>query len=86
MNKLISKMPFLKNIKDIFNQPEVPEEYFRSSKMMSVLFDGQSTEQVVKTLNLFDKKVNLILIDIKKKASNDKDLTEYYLKKYKLKQ
>ncbi len=85
MNKLISKMPFLKNIKDIFNQPEVCEEDFRSSKMMSVLFDGQNTEQVVKTLNLFDKKVNLILIDIKKKASNDKNLTEYYLEKYKIK-
>jgi hypothetical protein len=86
MNKLISKMPFLKNIKDIFNQPEVSEEDFRSSKMMSVLFEGQNTEQIVKTLNLFDEKVNLILIDIKKKASNDKNVTEYYLEKYKLKQ
>ena len=82
MNKLISKMPFLKNIKDIFNEPEICEEDFRSSKMMSVLFENQSTEQVIKTLNLFDEKVNLTLIDIRKKASSDKDLTEYYLEKF----
>jgi hypothetical protein len=86
MNKLISKMPFLKNIKDIFNQPEVSEEYFRSAKMMSVLFDGQSTKEIIMTLTLFDSMVNDSLIKIQEKASNDKNVTEYYLKKYKPKQ
>ena len=46
---------------------------------MSLLFDKQSTEQVIDTLILFEEKAKAKLKAIKRQANTDAFVTEFYL-------
>lgn len=73
MKKIINK------VKSIWNEPEFTEEEIKVSKMMAVLFEGQTTEQVIDTLILFNEKTKAKLSEIKQQAETDKFVTGFYL-------
>lgn len=66
-------------IKDVWNETKPTEEEIKVHQMMQVLFDGQSTEQVIDTLILFEEKAKEKLKEIKKQAETDKFVTDFYL-------
>jgi len=73
------KTDYLQRVKDFFNTEKPTEEEIRVSKMMSVLFQEQSTEQVIDTLLLFEEKVKTRLKEINRQADTDRFITEFYL-------
>lgn len=69
----------LQKVKDYWQQKEVTEQEIRVHKMMLVLFDDQTTEQVIDTLMLFEEKAKARLKEIKQQAETDKFVTDFYL-------
>ena len=47
--------------------------------MMAVLFESQTTEQVIDNLILFEEKAKARLKEIKRQANTDAFVTEFYL-------
>jgi len=76
---VMPKKSFWQNIKDAWNEPKPTDEEIKVSKMMALLFNEQSTEQVVDTLNLLDEKVKTKLQQIKQQAETDRFVTDFYL-------
>jgi len=66
-------------IKDIWNETKPTEEEIKVHQMLNTLFDGQSTEQVIDTLILFEEKAKEKLKEIKKQANTDAFVTDFYL-------
>jgi hypothetical protein len=66
-------------IKDIWNETKPTEEEIKVHQMLNALFDGQSTEQVIDTLILFEEKAKEKLKEIKKQAETDRFVTDFYL-------
>ena len=74
------KTDFLQRAKNSFAaEPETTDEEIKVNKMMSLLFDKQSTEQVIDTLILFEEKAKAKLKAIKQQANTDAFVTEFYL-------
>jgi len=46
---------------------------------MTVLFESQTTEQVIDTLILFEEKAKAKLKEIKQQAETDRFVTDFYL-------
>lgn len=70
---------FIQKVKDIWNEEEPTEQEIIVSKMMTVLFESQTTEQVIDTLILFEEKAKTRLKEIKKQANTDAFVTDFYL-------
>lgn len=70
---------FIQKVKDIWNEEKPTEQEIIVSKMMSVLFESQTTEQVIDTLILFDEKAKARLKEIKRQANTDAFVTDFYL-------
>jgi hypothetical protein len=66
-------------LKEIWNETKPTEEEIKVHQMMNTLFDGQSTEQVIDTLILFEEKAKAKLKEIKKQANTDAFVTDFYL-------
>lgn len=79
ISDLAPKKTFVQKIKDLFNEPKPTEQEIRVHKMMLVLFDDQTTEQVIDTLMLFEEKAKARLKEIKQQAETDKFVTDFYL-------
>lgn len=74
------KTDFLQRVKNFFaSEPETTEEEIKVNKMMSLLFEKQSTEQVIDTLLLFEQKAKARLKEINRQADTDRFITEFYL-------
>lgn len=73
MKKLIKK------ITNILNQPKPTEQEIKVATMLNVLFQDQSTEQVIDTLILFEEKAKARLEEIKQQAETDRFVTDFYL-------
>ena len=70
---------FIQKVKDIWNEDKPTDQEIIVSKMMSVLFASQSTEQVIDTLILFEEKAKAKLKEIKQQAETDRFVTDFYL-------
>lgn len=70
---------FVQRVKNFWNEEETTDEEIKVNKMMTALFDGQSTEQVIDTLILFEEKTKAKLSEIKKQANTDKFVVDFYL-------
>lgn len=79
ISDLAPKKTFVQKVKDIWNEEKPTDEEIIVSKMMSVLFSGQTTEQVIDTLILFDEKAKAKLKEIKDQAEKDRFVTDFYL-------
>ncbi len=79
ISDLAPKRTFWKKVKDIWNEPKPTDEEIKVNKMMTCLFHGQTTEQVIDTLILFDEKTKARLKEIKKQANTDAFVTDFYL-------
>lgn len=79
ISDLAPKKSFLQKIKELWNEPKPTAEEIKVYQMMNILFDGQSTEQVIDTLILFEEKAKARLKEIKKQAETDRFVTEFYL-------
>jgi hypothetical protein len=66
-------------LKEIWNETKPTDEEIKVHQMMNTLFDGQSTEQVIDTLILFEEKAKARLKEIKKQANTDAFVTDFYL-------
>lgn len=73
------KKSFIQRIKDVWNEPKPTDEEIKVHKMMSLLFNEQSTEQVIDTLIHFEEKAKARLKEIKKQANTDAFVTDFYL-------
>ena len=76
---LAPKKSIFQKIKAIWNEDKSTDEEIIVSKMMSVLFENQTTEQVIDTLILFEEKAKEKLKEIKAQANTDAFVTEFYL-------
>lgn len=76
MNKLKQLYNYLEKY---WNEPKPTEEEIRVNGMMNILFNGNSTEQVIDTLILFDEKAKAKLKEIKQQAEKDTFVTDFYL-------
>lgn len=79
ISDLAPKKSLLQKIKDIWHEEKPTAEEIKVHQMMNTLFDGQSTEQVIDTLILFEEKVKARLKEIKKQANTDAFVTDFYL-------
>lgn len=79
ISDLAPKKSIFQKIKDIWNETKPTEEEIKVYQMMNTLFDGQSTEQVIDTLILFEEKAKARLKEIKKQAETDRFVTDFYL-------
>ncbi len=79
ISDLAPKKSFLQKIKELWHEPKPTAEEIKVYQMMNILFDGQSTEQVIDTLILFEEKAKARLKEIKKQAETDRFVTEFYL-------
>lgn len=79
ISDLAPKKTFLQKIKDIWNEEKPTDQEIIVSKMMSVLFESQTTEQIIDTLILFEEKAKARLKEIKKQAETDRFVTDFYL-------
>lgn len=79
ISDLAPKKNFIQKVKDIWNEEKPTEQEIIVSKMMSVLFSGQTTEQVIDTLLLFDEKAKAKLKAIQDQAEKDRFVTDFYL-------
>jgi len=79
ISDLAPKRTFLQKVKDIWNEEKPTDQEIIVSKMMTVLFESQSTEQVIDTLILFEEKAKAKLKEIKLQANTDAFVTEFYL-------
>ena len=70
---------FIQKVKDIWNEEKPTDQEIIVSKMMAVLFESQTTEQVIDTLILFEEKAKLRLKEIKRQANTDAFVTDFYL-------
>lgn len=69
----------IKKVKGIWNQPKPTNEEIKAATMLNVLFQDQTTEEVIDTLVLFDQKVKEKLLQMKQQAETDKFVTDFYL-------
>jgi hypothetical protein len=67
-------------IKELWTEPKPTDQEIKVYQMMNVLFDGQTTGQVICTLILFDEKTKARLKEIKEQAETDKLVTDSYLR------
>jgi len=79
ISDLAPKRTFLQKVKDIWNEEKPTDQEIIVSKMMAVLFSGQTTEQVIDTLILFEEKSKEKLKEIKQQAETDRFVTDFYL-------
>jgi len=79
ISNLAPKKSFVQRVKNFWNEEETTDEEIKVNKMMTALFDGQSTEQVIDTLILFEEKAKEKLKEIKRQANTDAFVTEFYL-------
>jgi len=79
ISDLAPKRTFLQKVKDIWNEEKPTDQEIIVSKMMTVLFESQSTEQVIDTLILFEEKAKAKLKEIKQQAETDRFVTDFYL-------
>jgi len=79
ISDLAPKRTLLQKVKDIWNEEKPTEQEIIVSKMMSVLFESQTTEQVIDTLILFEEKAKEKLKEIKQQAETDRFVTDFYL-------
>jgi hypothetical protein len=79
ISNLAPKRTFLQKVKDIWNEEKPTDQEIIVSKMMAVLFESQSTEQIIDTLILFEEKAKARLEGIKQQAETDRFVTEFYL-------
>jgi len=79
ISNLSPKRTFLQKVKDIWNEEKPTDQEIIVSKMMSVLFESQTTEKVIDTLILFDEKAKARLKEIKQQANTDAFVTDFYL-------
>lgn len=77
--KTETKKTFIKRIKELWNESTPTDEEIKVNKMMTVLFNKQTTEQVIDTLILFEEKVKERLKEIKNQAEKDRFVTDFYL-------
>lgn len=70
---------FIQKLKELWNEEKPTEQEIIVSKMMTVLFESQTTEQVIDTLILFEEKVKEKLKEIKQQAEKDRFITDFYL-------
>ena len=78
-SNLAPKKTFLQKVKDIWNEEKTTDQEIIVSKMMTVLFESQTTEQVIDTLILFEEKAKAKLKEIKQQAETDRFVTDFYL-------
>lgn len=76
---LAPKRTFLQKVKDIWNEEKPTDQEIIVSKMMTVLFESQTTEQVIDTFILFEEKAKAKLKEIKQQAETDRFVTDFYL-------
>ena len=69
----------IKKIKGYWNAPKPTNEEIKVATMLNILFQEQTTEQVIDTLILFEEKTKARLKEIKKQAETDKFVTDFYL-------
>lgn len=74
-----TKKTFFEKIKEVWHQDKPTEQEIKVSRMLSILFEEQTTEQVIDTLILFDEKAKIKLQEIKKQAETDRFVTDFYL-------
>ena len=79
ISNLAPKKTFLQKVKDIWNEEKTTDQEIIVSKMMTVLFESQTTEQVIDTLILFEEKAKAKLKEIKQQAETDRFVTDFYL-------
>jgi len=79
ISDLSPKRTFLQTVKDIWNEEKPTYQEIIVSKMMTVLFASQSTEEVIDTLILFEEKSKAKLKEIKQQAETDRFVTDFYL-------
>ena len=79
ISNLAPKKTFLQKVKDIWNEEKTTDQEIIVSKMMTVLFESQTTEQVIDTLILFEEKAKEKLKEIKQQAETDRFVTDFYL-------
>jgi len=73
------KKSLWQQIKDVWNEPKPTDEEIKVNKMMALLFNEQSTEQVIDTLIHFEEKAKARLKEIKRQANTDAFVTDFYL-------
>jgi len=79
ISDLAPKRTFLQKVKDIWNEEKPTEQEIIVSKMMTVLFESKTTEQVIDTLIMFEEKAKAKLKEIKQQAETDRFVTDFYL-------
>ena len=79
ISDLAPKKSIFQKIKAIWNEDKSTDEEIIVSKMMTVLFESQTTEQVIDTLILFEEKAKAKLKEIKQQAETDRFVTDFYL-------
>ena len=79
ISNLAPKKTFLQKVRGIWNEEKTTDQEIIVSKMMTVLFESQTTEQVIDTLILFEEKAKAKLKEIKQQAETDRFVTDFYL-------
>ena len=69
----------IKKIKGYWNAPKPTNEEIKVATMLNILFQEQTTEQVIDTLILFEEKAKARLKEISQQAEKDKFVTDFYL-------
>jgi hypothetical protein len=79
ISELATEKSIFQKIKELWKEPKTTDQEIKVYQMMNTLFDGQSTEQVIDTLILFEEKAKARLKEIKKQANTDAFVTDFYL-------
>ena len=69
----------IKKIKGYWNAPKSTNEEIKVATMLNILFQEQTTEQVIDTLILFEEKAKARLKEISQQAEKDRFVTDFYL-------
>ena len=69
----------IKKIKGYWNAPKPTNEEIKVATMLNILFQEQTTEQVIDTLILFEEKAKARLKEISQQAEKDRFVTDFYL-------
>lgn len=69
----------IKKIKGYWNAQKPTNEEIKVATMLNILFQEQTTEQVIDTLILFEEKAKARLKEIIQQAEKDRFVTDFYL-------
>lgn len=69
----------IKTIKEYWNAPKPTNEEIKVATMLNILFQDQTTEEVIDTLILFEEKTKARLKEISQQAEKDRFVTDFYL-------